>query len=367
MKSNAPAISIVLPVYNAAESLPACIGSVQAQTLADWELICVDDGSTDASPQVLAAYAAQDERMRVITQENRGVSAARNAGIEAVRAHVMMFIDADDAYLPQACAAVAERFAQDPQLEALVFGAQCVPEEDAPKHVRDLLSPADQLFERNAAGAVDPALFFGAHAQPYAWRAAFSRELVAREGLRFEPGLKLAEDAAFQILAYSVARRTRLVSQKLYRYAMQGASATHAYNAEASRQEKMEQHLVAINAIFSGWKRRGIAGFYLRPAITWAMDLLLFDIVRVDEAQALGVASRLAGIFSETYGSDWLQYFKDAGAQGHARHSPDRAVLRVARAIDRAPSTRHFQLGPIDLVRFFVATRGVKQCVERFI
>lgn len=91
-----PFVSVVIPVYNAEKYLRACLDSVVAQSLREIEIICVDDGSTDASPAVLAEYAARDPRVRVITQKNAGVGPARNAGIRAARGEFVAFIDPDD-------------------------------------------------------------------------------------------------------------------------------------------------------------------------------------------------------------------------------------------------------------------------------
>ena len=79
-------ITVIIPCYNNAAFIPRCLDSLLAQDFADWEAICVDDGSTDGSAEVLDAYAARDPRFRVIHQPNAGVSAARNAALAQVRA-----------------------------------------------------------------------------------------------------------------------------------------------------------------------------------------------------------------------------------------------------------------------------------------
>ena len=91
-----PRFSIIIPVYNVAPYLRECLDSVVAQTFADWEAICVDDGSTDGSGAILDEYAAKDNRFRVIHQANAGVSAARNAALDVARGEWICFIDADD-------------------------------------------------------------------------------------------------------------------------------------------------------------------------------------------------------------------------------------------------------------------------------
>ena len=81
-----PAVSIIVPVYNLEKLLPRCLASIAAQTTPDWECVLVDDGSADGSLAVCRQWAEQDARFRVLHQENQGVSAARNAGIQAARA-----------------------------------------------------------------------------------------------------------------------------------------------------------------------------------------------------------------------------------------------------------------------------------------
>lgn len=76
-------ISIVIPAYNAAATVGRCLDSLLAQTYRDFELIVVDDGSTDSTAQIISAYAERDSRIRLIRQENAGVSAARNVGLDA--------------------------------------------------------------------------------------------------------------------------------------------------------------------------------------------------------------------------------------------------------------------------------------------
>ena len=93
-------VSIVVPVYNTAEYLPACLDSILAQSFTDFELILVDDGSTDDSLRICEAYAFRDARIRVFHQQNAGVSAARNFGVEQAQGDWLCYVDSDDVVLP---------------------------------------------------------------------------------------------------------------------------------------------------------------------------------------------------------------------------------------------------------------------------
>lgn len=89
-------ISIIVPVYNVARWLNECVNSVLRQTYTDWELLLIDDGSTDASPVLCDNYAAADSRIRVVHQPNAGASAARNVGLNMAHGEYFMFLDSDD-------------------------------------------------------------------------------------------------------------------------------------------------------------------------------------------------------------------------------------------------------------------------------
>ncbi len=98
---NMPSISIIIPVYNAAQTISATIESVLNQTFTEFELIAIDDGSRDLSLAVLMAYAETDSRIKIVSQANKGVAATRNMGIELSRAPIIAFLDADDLWHPK--------------------------------------------------------------------------------------------------------------------------------------------------------------------------------------------------------------------------------------------------------------------------
>ena len=94
--NNTPKVSVIIPVYNVEKYLQKCLDSVINQTYKNLEIICVDDGSPDNSGGILDAYAQNDSRIIVIHQENAGVSAARNRGLDAATGEYIAFVDSDD-------------------------------------------------------------------------------------------------------------------------------------------------------------------------------------------------------------------------------------------------------------------------------
>ena len=146
---SAPKISVIVPVFNMERYLRAALDSALAQTLREIEIICVDDGSTDSSPAVLAEYAARDSRVRVITQENAGVGPARNVGIRAARGEFVAFLDPDD-LLPDASVYEALYFYAKENRVRVCGGGVCSLANDGKRYFPDASwgTNVDQAFPR---------------------------------------------------------------------------------------------------------------------------------------------------------------------------------------------------------------------------
>jgi teichuronic acid biosynthesis glycosyltransferase TuaG len=116
-----PAVSVITPAFNAGTFVHEAIESVRAQTYADWELLVIDDGSTDATAAVVESHCQRDGRIRLIRQENHGPAAARNAGMRAAQGTFFAFLDSDDAWDPEYLSCQLEVFQKHPD-SALVAG-----------------------------------------------------------------------------------------------------------------------------------------------------------------------------------------------------------------------------------------------------
>lgn len=121
---NLPHVSIIMPCYNAAAHLARSVGSVQAQTFDDWELVAIDDGSGDDTAARLAAMAADDPRIRVFIQPNGGVSRARNRGLSEARGRCIAFLDADDDWHPDFLARMTGALRAEPDAVLAYCGWQ---------------------------------------------------------------------------------------------------------------------------------------------------------------------------------------------------------------------------------------------------
>ena len=174
-----PLFTVIVPVYNAAAYLGQCLESIRTQSFADWEAICVDDGSQDASPDMLRQYAARDDRFRVLTQKNRGVSAARNCGLDAARGRYILFVDADDFLESNAleilCCCMNKR-----EMDLLCFRTS--------KSIRSLSEEVepDQSLTVSSRPLNEACIVSLAHA---VWGKVFRREIIEQYHLRFFEGV----------------------------------------------------------------------------------------------------------------------------------------------------------------------------------
>lgn len=119
---HSPKVSVIIPCYNAEKYLRQCLDSIVGQTLRDIEIICIDDGSSDATPEIIREYQDKDGRVKCIIQDNAGAGAARNNGLRQARGEYLSFLDSDDFFEPdmlEEAAAAADRH----QADYVVFGS----------------------------------------------------------------------------------------------------------------------------------------------------------------------------------------------------------------------------------------------------
>ena len=245
---DSPVVSIIIPVYNVEKYLARCLDSVLGQSFRDIEVICVNDGSTDSSPEILRRYADLDERILVITQENRGIAAARNAGLDAASGKYISFVDSDDEVVSDIYEKLFSSNQED--FDAICFSAQELLESDAEKKFFD-----SEYFEVKFSGKVilqDESLF---KLSATVWDKIFLRKNIESIGLRFPEGV-LYEDNAFVWNYFIIFRNTYFEKQKLYSYYRRYGS---FMDGSRKRKEGLAFHYIKIiDTIYEFWTARNI-------------------------------------------------------------------------------------------------------------
>ena len=293
-ESARPRFSIVIPVYNAASYLDSCLGSLAAQSFDNFEVVCVDDGSTDSSSTLLEAHAQIDSRLRIVRKTNGGPSSARNVGIDAAVGDYVVFLDSDDLLEPNACERLSQVLVSN-EIDIAVFGWSCF--DGTPNHwtaqqgdVRDAFFPT---FE--------PSLLFEEHTQPYL-RLAVRRSLLIESNLCFDETLYLGEDAAFLLSLFPHAKGVRLMSDKLYRYRLPHTGSI----MQSVKENDVEECIQGVNSVisvFDSWAETGLIERFPSELVEWSIKYSLYTILR----QKPAVRNELVALFRDV----WRAYLSE--------------------------------------------------------
>ncbi len=242
---------MIIPVYNEEKYLAQCLDSILAQTLRDFELICVDDGSTDGSFGILKAYEQKDPRVKVMSQQNAGSAAARNNALEISQGDYVTFLDSDDFYAPElleahysqlektgadVCACLGEFYHDDTNTYS--------PWRCLTKH----LTPKKEVFRARDLGR-------------YAFRFTFSgptnkmirRSFILEHRLRYQQ-VRMVNDLYFICMCVALAKKVTVTADKTLAYYRVGLKT----NLQSSAPRSPLDCVKAGTALKEGLKREGL-------------------------------------------------------------------------------------------------------------
>ena len=209
-------VSIIIPIYNASHYLEACLDSIQKQTYKHFEVIMVNDGSTDNSGQICDLYAKRDKRFTAYHRKNAGVSASRNFGLSRATGKYILFVDADDTFEPgmlEGCIRLAEKNQAD-----LVICS-----------FRYYMTDENNKIVENSLGkevCVTPGEFFDHWFILIAeneilnppWNKFIRKDLLDRHQIRFQEEFSICEDMKFSIQVIGASKKTVLTGRMYYNY-----------------------------------------------------------------------------------------------------------------------------------------------------
>ncbi|MDY2626280.1 MAG: glycosyltransferase family 2 protein [Coriobacteriales bacterium] len=225
-----PLISIIVPVYNAAGLLDRCLDSIEKLACTDFEVLLVDDGSTDESPALCDNRARRDGRFRVIHQDNQGAAGARNRGIEEASGRYLLFVDCDDEVDPQLASELASKVEEGPY-DLVICGYDRINELDEVISRRDVDPQLHGGMEELALYLVSDMLF------PSPWAKLFSRKVFSE--VRFTKGHQFEDALIWADIIRTVDElRFATVGKRLYRYRITSTGLMSTYH------EEQEQDLV---------------------------------------------------------------------------------------------------------------------------
>lgn len=205
-KGYQPLISVIVPIYNVEQYLDRCLASICGQSYRNLQIICVDDGSTDGSPRIIAEWAAKDDRICVVSKENGGVSSARNAGLDAAKGEFVASVDSDDYLLPDIYEKAVTRLT--PDCDMLVFHAKMVDEAGrvVNMHGKVLDNQNSLYFWLPQEGFYGKEWVEEHPISPCLWDKFLRRAVIEKHNLRFADGLVYEDDAFIRMFTPHVQR-----------------------------------------------------------------------------------------------------------------------------------------------------------------
>lgn len=345
-----PRISVIIPVYNVQDYLAECLDSVLAQTFADFEAVCVNDGSSDSSRAILENYACNDNRIVIVNKENGGLSSARNAGLNIAQGSYVCFLDSDDTLCENALQVIVETFEKG-NADVVTFGAHAFPEEDSEnfRYLNMVLSP-----RRVSYFGFDTMLLFEESSHPYIWRTACDLSFLREKNLRFAEGLIFGEDEAFYFALYPRASRVDLIPDKLLNYrATRPGSLMDSM--KGSPESKILAHFDIMKVIFEDWEEQKMLPRFEYKMFEWACDFVLYDLYCLEYDARVCCADILRQIWKEYFSEECIEYY-----EGHHLYG------KMVHALYRDPVLMEGKSRRSMLWHFSSMTRGKISAVKRY-
>ena len=238
-------ISVVMPIYNAGEYLSRAISDVLRQTLTEFELICVDDGSTDNSPAIIERFKKKDSRVSSIRQSNAGPSVARNKGLELVKGKYVIFFDADDIYEPTLLESLYEVAERD-NLDVAVTKFDIYSELDN-KYSLPADEPHSSIFVPGGVTSKNehPDFIFGS-TTGYVWNKLIRTSFLSDKQIAFDPDLSVFEDVHFVCSVMALAERVERID---------GILIHHRVYSDQSRARHFRKYYGQVPVVYTTLKK----------------------------------------------------------------------------------------------------------------
>lgn len=258
-----PVVSIIIPVYNGGAFFRPCVDSILHQTCKDWELLLIDDGSTDDSGKICDEYAA-DPRVRVVHKKNGGQAAARNDGVKLARGQYISFVDCDDWLEPDMYETMLSKM-HESSAEIIICGyieEYSGYQKEVHNDGSQVIYQADEALKMVLTGQIGS----------YLWSMLFRRDVVQEP----MPDLNPYEDHATIFKWISHAQRVVVFHRAFYHYRQIESSSLHSYNPKKGNHFfqaiKERYHYIADKNLLPGWESQN-RRLYLRGCIKLTKDL----------------------------------------------------------------------------------------------
>lgn len=301
------AVSVIVPCYNVEPYVDECMSGLMEQTLGPMEIICVDDGSTDGTLERLHRWREQGARLRIISQDNAGVSAARNAGLDAACGKYVGFVDPDDRVDRRMFSRLLSA-ADKADADAVVCGCREFVEKDGEAVYEGGWSPDDEFYPEERADRFRRGSAWCRCVGPV-YNKLIRRSLVEEHALRFVEGLKEGEDLAFLLMLLPFAPRLRTLSDRFYHYRRERpGSATYGRDLLLG---DFRMDLMGMDRVARFWERHGLLD---SPALFGLVDYYM-EFIRRHFIMKEGAFFKASPEERETLLNGWKKWLELVGAE----------------------------------------------------
>lgn len=287
-------VSIIIPVYNVEKYLAECIESVLQQTYTNWEMLLIDDGSTDHSSEICEEYAKKDVRIKVIHQENGGQSKARNTGLDAATGEYIMFLDSDDIYDEKAVE-VLQKEISEKNADYIVANYMNM-ENDGTKWDHPIFNQERyQNFELSIEDYKDS--FFVMNNT--IWNKIYRKSFLDSIQLRFEEGIP-SEDLVFITYCFIKAKKVFYIKDIVTYYRQRNNNNSVSNNCSYDFFVGSNK---AYHMVYENFKKNNQLGFY-RYNYAKSMTYLLYKFIDsdlIDREQRIKLLKEMKWLFALSY------------------------------------------------------------------
>jgi glycosyltransferase involved in cell wall biosynthesis len=281
-----PCVSVIVPVYNTEPYLRQCLDSVVNQTLSDIEIICINDGSTDNSLNILDEYAQKDSRIKVITKENGGNAApARNLGLEIAQGEFLLFLDSDDFFELDMLECLVNR-AKECEADVVLCNGYGYDDRINRKFDADWILKSEYLPNKEVFCYKDCSQKIFQISAAYPWNKLYRRQFLGKYNLKFQ-NIRIVDDVYFTFMYMVLANKISIINKKLINYRL---------NIGTSQTDGMTNH----------------PDSYYLPYIELKKSLLEFDIYDEVKQSFVNIAAEYTRIcYDRTVSFEKIKYLHD--------------------------------------------------------
>ena len=256
-------ISVIVPIYNACKHLRPALDSILAQTLREIEIICVDDGSTDTSLDMLKIYQKMDNRIRIVTETNAGPGHARNNGLKRARGKYVAFLDADDFFEPEMLEKLYDH-AEENDLD-IAIARYDIYDNKKGKFVANIESEHGKIFEGGSVTSKNEYPDYILQSTTgAAWNKLFKRSFISEKSITFTTEAMIFEDVYFTVSALAFAERVARIPDILVH---------HRIYSQQSRVRSFRKYYIQVPGVFLKIKEFLMKGGMYQPLAKGFLNL----------------------------------------------------------------------------------------------